>query len=220
MSASPTDFAQASPEAEMLAKKHGDGSNWFFWIAGLSLVNSAINMAGIDGSFLVGLGLTQIIDGIAMAIATETGARGVTIISVTALVLDVLVAGTFVLWGVFARRYHRWAYIIGMILYALDGLLFLWVEDFLSLGFHVFALVCLYNGFKACGQLKQLQIPVAAVGSTGESGVDSETLSPPPPPPLAELADPIACPHCQQTFVAAPREGHLCPLCGEKLSDE
>jgi len=166
--------SQASQQAEMLAKKHKDGSGWFFWIAGLSLVNSAVILAGSDWSFLIGLGATQIIDGVALAIAAEAGAEGITIISVIAFILDVIVAGSFVLWGILARRNHRWAYIVGMILYALDGLIFLLVQDFASLGFHVFALFCLYKGFNACGKLNHLSSLVSALEDVTSPKLDSD----------------------------------------------
>ncbi len=39
-------------------------------------------------------------------------------------------------------------------LYALDGLLFLIVEDFLSIGFHIFALYNIFVGLKALNKLK------------------------------------------------------------------
>ena len=120
---------ESSNQFEILLKKHNDGSGWFFWIAGLSLINSVIILAGMEWSFLIGLGVTQIIDSVAMAFAEEATARGKTILPVVAFILDVLVAGSFVLWGVLARKHYRWAYIVGMILYALDGLLFLMVQD-------------------------------------------------------------------------------------------
>ena len=40
------------------------GANWFYWIAGLSVVNSLIFAFGGHTSFIAGLGLTQLIDGI------------------------------------------------------------------------------------------------------------------------------------------------------------
>lgn len=69
------------------------------------------------------------------------------------LVLDLIVVGMFILFGVFAHKRHTWAFIVGMILYALDGLIFLIGQGWLALGFHVFVLVCLFRGFKACREL-------------------------------------------------------------------
>jgi len=127
------------------------GVNWFFWIAGLSLINSIVLFSGGKWAFIVGLGITQFIDSI--VIGTEAGAVGTTI----ALMLDVFISGIVVTFGVLSRKKYTWAFIVGMVLYALDGLLFLIVQDWLSIGFHAFALFCLYRGLKASNQLKQMQ---------------------------------------------------------------
>ena len=127
------------------------GANWFFWIAGLSLINSFVLLSGGKWSFIVGLGITQVTDSIVMA--TKSGAIG----TVVALALDVFISGIVIIFGVLARKKYGWAFIVGMILYALDGLLFLVMQDWLSIGFHAFALLGLYGGLKASNQLKQLQ---------------------------------------------------------------
>jgi fatty acid desaturase len=38
------------------------GANWFIWIAGLSLVNSALFAIGSNWAFFLGLGATQFVD--------------------------------------------------------------------------------------------------------------------------------------------------------------
>ena len=134
-------------------KRFQSGADWFFWIAGLSLINSIILLAGSEWGFIVGLGVTRIVDSIGLVIAEEVGIAG----KIIAFIFDVIVAGIFVLFGVFARRRHKWAFITGMILYALDGLIFLLVMDILSIGFHIFALFCIYGGFKALGKLSEVE---------------------------------------------------------------
>jgi len=129
------------------------GANWFFWIAGLSLINSIILLAGGQWNFIVGLGMTQIIDTIGLEIAKQAGVIG----NIIAFVVDLFVAGIFIVFGVFSRKRYSWAFIVGMILYALDGLLFLLVQDILSIGFHIFALFCIYAGFRANKLLKTAQ---------------------------------------------------------------
>ena len=52
------------------------GADWFFWIAGLSIINSIILLAGGQWSFIVGLGITQIIDTIGLEIAKQAGVIG------------------------------------------------------------------------------------------------------------------------------------------------
>jgi hypothetical protein len=157
---------QVATHSVDLAKKHRDGSSWFFWIAGLSVVNSIIVLAGSDWSFVVGLGITQFVDGFALVIAEQLGKQGFSIVSCVAFVIDIMIAGSFVVWGVLARRRYEWAYIVGMVLYALDGLIFLLVQDWLSIAFHCLALFYLFNGFKACGQLGKLDTLAAGVAAS------------------------------------------------------
>lgn len=44
-----------------------------------------------------------------------------------------------------------------MVVYALDGCIFLLIQSWLSVGFHVFALAGLYGGYKALTKLKQAE---------------------------------------------------------------
>jgi hypothetical protein len=124
------------------------GGSWFYWIAGLSLVNSIVALSGSEWGFIVGLGVTQIVD----ALGQQLQGAGKAVV----FILDLLAAGVLVLFGVFACRRHTWAFVVGMILYALDGLIFLIAQDWLGLGFHAFVLFCLFRGFKACRELNAL----------------------------------------------------------------
>jgi hypothetical protein len=71
------------------------------------------------------------------------------VIKVVAFILDLIVAGLFVGIGLLALRKHKWAYITGMVLYALDGLIYLVFLDLLPLGFHVLILLGLIGGYRA-----------------------------------------------------------------------
>jgi hypothetical protein len=133
------------------------GAGWFYWIAGLSLINSVIMMLGGGWSFIIGLGITQLIDAVAGVIAEELGPSTGIVIRIVAFVLDIGIAGIVAGFGIFARKRHKWAFIVGMVLYGLDGLIFLWAGDYLSIGFHLFALFGLYRGVKALGQLAALE---------------------------------------------------------------
>jgi hypothetical protein len=131
------------------------GVNWFFWIAGLSLINSFIYMAGGDLTFVVGLGVTQIIDGFSQAFAGELG--GGTALQVVGLVLDIIVAGIFAWFGFLGRRRLRWVVILGMALYTLDGVIFAAFGDWMPVVFHLLALWGLWRGQQAIGALKKLE---------------------------------------------------------------
>ena len=129
---------------QVLEKRLKSGANWFLWIAGLSLANSLSAVAGSHFRFIVGLGLTQIIDHLAGS------ARA------AAMVLDVIAAGIFIGFGMLGRKRQEWAFIVGMILYVLDSLLFVLAKDVVSIAFHLLALFYLYRGLKANEALTRL----------------------------------------------------------------
>ena len=146
-------------EVLKIEKRFEGGANWFFWIAGLSLVNTIIVMGGGTITFIVGLGITQIIDAF-IAVFKETmqvSSVSATILNLVGFSLVVGVLSVFVLFGILARKQYQWAFIIGMIIYALDGLIFLAVGDTMSVGFHVFALFGLFGGLQALRKLKAIE---------------------------------------------------------------
>ena len=146
-----------------LENRFKNGTDWFFWIAGLSLVNSIIVLVGGNWSFLVGLGLMQVIDGIALGIVDQAASEGAIIVKSIAFATDTVIAGIFVTFGVLARKKYKWSFIAGMTLYALDGLIFLMVKDFLSIGFHLFALFGLYNGLQAYKKLNEMEVATTTI---------------------------------------------------------
>jgi hypothetical protein len=144
--ASPNPAATAAPPCDPATEAQlKSGASWFYWIAGLSLVNSIVAFTGGDWRFFLGLGITQVFD----ALGQNIGSAGKAVV----LVLDLVAAGTLVFFGVFAHKRHLWAFVVGMVLFALDGLLFLFVQDWIGVGFHVFVLYCLFRGAKACREL-------------------------------------------------------------------
>jgi hypothetical protein len=116
-------------------------ARWFYWIAGLSLINSAVVIFGGSFHFVVGLGVTSVVD----AFAKQSGNAGV----VLDLIINGFVAGLFCLFASFAGKAQKWAFMVGMVLYALDGLLLLLARDILSVAFHAYALFCIYRGLAA-----------------------------------------------------------------------
>jgi hypothetical protein len=85
--------------------------------------------------------------------AKEVGAIG----KIVVFLFDVFAAGIFIVLGILSRKRYGLGFVVGMILYAMDGLLFLLVQDFLSIGFHAFALFCIYGGFKANKKLYETE---------------------------------------------------------------
>jgi hypothetical protein len=134
-----------------------NGANWFFWIAGMSLVNPLVGLFGGQWGFVIGLGITQVID------AMLTLGDGSTASRLVGPVLTAAVAAVFIAFGHFAREGRRWAFIAGIALYVLDSLLFVLVRDVLAIALHAFALYCLVKGLRAKDQLDRLPRP-ATVG--------------------------------------------------------
>ena len=130
------------------------GARWFFWVAGLSIINSIIIMNDGNWAFLAGLAITEVISGFAVGLSAELG----TSVTIIAFVLDVLVAGVFAMFGWFAQKGHTWAFIVGLIFYVLDGLIFVVFQEWLSVAFHGFVVYCLIRGLMANQNWKALQV--------------------------------------------------------------
>ncbi|HVR41767.1 MAG TPA: hypothetical protein VMU84_21900 [Thermoanaerobaculia bacterium] len=133
------------------AKKSGAG--WFMWVAALSLINTAIAMSGSNINFILGLGLTQVIDAL-FAQAAPT-------IKVIGFVFDLMFAGVFVLIWYLCKRY-TWPFLTGIVIYALDTLIFLFAKEWIGLAFHGFALISMYGGFRSAQALSEMPPVVVA----------------------------------------------------------
>ena len=88
---------------------------------------------------MVGLGITQVVDGIMWAIGDELGGEAVMITQIIGLFINLLLIIIFVGFGLLARRRHRWAFVVGMLLYALDVFILVWAGDVFSIVFHLIA---------------------------------------------------------------------------------
>lgn len=143
---------QDSVERYQLEQRMKSGAFWFYWIAALSLVTSIISLAGGTWAFLVSLGVTQLIDGIANVGAERIGVGA----KAVALVFDLIAVGVFALLGYFAAKRHQWAFVAGMALYALDALICALIGFWFGLAFHAYVLYSLFGGYKACTALAEL----------------------------------------------------------------
>lgn len=150
------------------------GARWFYLIAVLSLVTSVISLVGGGWAFFASLGITQIIDAVAVQLLAPRIGAGVKLV---AFVLDLLAAGLFALMGYLANKRQTWAFLAGMVLYALDALVFFGfvllfgafsVAALLMAAFHAYVLWKIFDGYKASARLS------ASGGNP-----------PPSPPPVA-----------------------------------
>ena len=158
--ATPADGALQARVGALLARGK-NGAHWFYWVAALSLVNSVIILAGGQIHFVIGLGVTAIVDALATVIAQENPAFGPMLKGI-ALVFALAAAAIVALFGWLSSKRYTIAMGIGMVLYLLDGALYLLAGDFLSVGFHAFALFCMWNGLHAYRELAALEESLAA----------------------------------------------------------
>lgn len=150
----------AEPQQNLVAleQRLRSGAHWFYWIAGLSVLNSGIQLFGSDRSFIVGLGITQVFDAVATGATQETEGTVRAVVKAMALGLDLLVAGFFVLLGWQAGKRRAWAFVLGMVMYALDALIFVLIGDWVSVGFHAFALFGVWTGYAGLKALRAAEI--------------------------------------------------------------
>ncbi len=142
-------IAKATPRVQSSAR-------WFWWIAGLSAINSlVVHTGGGEFTFVLGLAVTQIGD----AVFRETPAF--------ALVFDALALGFFVAIGAMAIRGHLWAFVVGGVVYLADAAVFAFFGDWLPVGFHGYALYCIFIG----GQALREEIAAAKASVAGEPPV-------------------------------------------------
>jgi hypothetical protein len=132
-----------------------NGANNFYWIAGLSVVNSLISIFGGGIIFVIGLGATLFIDAVAAGIAQELG--GNVIVLVMGFLFSLIFDLIFVLFGYFAGKGKRWAFIAGLVLYGLDALLMLVFQEWIGFAFHLYFMWGVWQGMQALGRLKAME---------------------------------------------------------------
>ncbi len=154
-------MAAATPAPDLASRRTAlsqaarNGANWFYWIAGLSLLNSLVALFAGEWNFIFGVGITQVIDAVAQGLAAEAGG-GAWALKVGGLFFSVGALSTYVLFGWLAHRGKTAGFVIGVVFYALDGLIFLAAGDLIGAGFHVVALFLMGRGLKAHRDLQHL----------------------------------------------------------------
>ncbi len=141
------------PVHHPLEQQYKRGASWFYWIAGLTALNSLVYLLGQDLNFLIGLGITQVIDVFAEMLTTDIP-EATLILRIFSIGLDLFFIGGFVLLGVLAYKKKRWPYLLGIVVYAFDSLIFLAIQDFFSFVLHLVALYGLYRGYRTLLQIQ------------------------------------------------------------------
>lgn len=126
------------------------GAHWFYWKAALTVVNSFIGLTGTFWAFFLGLGITQIFQGIAIGVNEEMGTSGVNAISGVAFVLSLICAGFVLFLGFQAAKAKKWAFILGIVIFSFDALLYLITLSIFGVIIHGIAIFMLAKGLSAC----------------------------------------------------------------------
>jgi len=140
-----------------LLQRRGSGGAWFYWVGGASILNTILGAAGIQWGLAVGLGVTYLIDAVAELVSNTVRTP------IYAVIIDVAVAGVFLLIGRAARGGRLGWYAVGTLLYVLDGLLFVFAADILGIAVHAVAVYGLISGWRAARSLKKVEAPAPAL---------------------------------------------------------
>ena len=132
-------------------------ASWFDWIAILSVVNAVIAIANGGLAFLVGLGVTREANAMAARGEISPGAS---------LIITGIAAAFFWFMGRLTKAGQKWALIIGMLFYAVDGLILLQAtpQPWLMIAFHVYALIMLAKGLSAFSAVDAVRAAAQANG--------------------------------------------------------
>jgi hypothetical protein len=122
-----------------------NGANYFFWIAFFAIFNKVMDLLSSTRRFVFGLGAPLFIER-AFPEGNPAFMWGIIVI----------LAGVFVVIGVFARRGNLLVYVLGILLYLGDMLLSIRAGDAVGALVHVVFAVLLIMGFIATLKLKKL----------------------------------------------------------------
>jgi hypothetical protein len=117
------------------------GAQWFWYIAGFTAINAALNLSHSNVNFVVGLAFTLLANA-----ALPSGA---------ALAFDALLVGFFLLVGLKARQGQAWAFVLGAVVYLADALVYVKYEDWMPVAIHAVALYYIVTAFLALQAAKK-----------------------------------------------------------------
>ena len=126
------------------------GARWFYWIAGLSLVNSVLAIFGVDVYFLIGLGMTELTRAIVGSIlGVPMPNAGFEPWLLPALVIEAVMALAVAGLGWAASRGLGAAFVVGLLIYSLDTAYWALGRALPSVLLHVLAILFIAKGYLA-----------------------------------------------------------------------
>lgn len=168
----PSPFPQSQPINPPPPKRSrftSDGPGVFYYIAGISLLNSVLIILNIG--FYGSLAITGLISGIGLYIAESVNGGTMTsfIINAIAFAINAVIAGIVAGFGYLSGKGHAWAYVVGMIAYTVDALIMMWIGDWIEVLIHLYVLYLLWKGWSG---LRKINATIAKAESTSPSVMD------------------------------------------------
>lgn len=158
--------------------------NMFYWIAALSVVNSLCLLIIGKSTLIFGMAFTRYMDIFAIDQAQKVSPQAAMIIRIITISPDVLFAGLFFLFGYLGHRKNQKAVIAGIVLYALDAVIWLIYKDWLVNLFHIWMLVLLIPAAVSISKWKKLQAsqlqnqpPATQIGESDSPADTSDSLT-------------------------------------------
>ena len=146
--------AGESGNSAALRQQIDSSANWFYWVAGLSLVNTVIAALGSKWSFIVGLGIPQLLISEAAQMRLTPDAPALLIATLWGV--SFAITAFFAACGWFASRPSIAAFIAGAVLFALDSAIFVLATDWIGVAFHALVLYFFWKGIVAAREYKRL----------------------------------------------------------------
>jgi MFS family permease len=143
-------------------------ASWFYWIVAFSIANSILVMLDIRLNFSLGLDITRVVDIVVLRRLEDNASfeGGEPVYSLAGWIINVFILAFFAFLGYMVAQYRAaWALWIGVVLYGLDGILFLMDKQGLSVAFHAFVIYRFIQGFTVLKKIRQLDaIPDTLAG--------------------------------------------------------
>ena len=127
-----------------LVKRVESGGRWFYWIAALSAVNFVLFFMGRSLGFALGTTIDWFLQGILEELADPS----------VGWIAHVVVIAFFAFLGARATAGAQWAFVLGGLVYAIDGLLLLLIGDWIGIVVHAIALFAIVSAIVSLRRLR------------------------------------------------------------------
>jgi len=126
-------------------------SGWYNAIGIFSIINTIGLALKWRVSFLLGLGVTQVIDSVFINLLGQyfmiTG------------IISIIFSSIFFIFGFLSKKKNHPAIIVGMVLYGLDAVVMFILKFWIGFGFHVFILIVLISSYEKIIQERRKTLP-------------------------------------------------------------